>query len=92
MIATADGNGYWFVASDGGIFNYGDAAFFGSAGSLTLAQPVVGMGVAPQGGGYWLFAADGGLFNYGERDVPGLGPGLGRARDQHRRRRHHLAC
>jgi hypothetical protein len=28
--ATPDGRGYWLVASDGGIFNYGDAAFYGS--------------------------------------------------------------
>ena len=32
MAATPDGGGYWLVASDGGIFNYGDAAFFGSRG------------------------------------------------------------
>ena len=32
MAATADGKGYWLVASDGGIFDYGDAGFDGSAG------------------------------------------------------------
>ena len=31
------------VASDGGIFSYGDASFFGSSGSLPLNQPIVGM-------------------------------------------------
>jgi len=35
--------GYSLVASDGGVFSYGDAGFFGSAGSLHLNQPVVGM-------------------------------------------------
>ena len=30
----ADGGGYWLVASDGGIFAFGDAAFHGSTGSL----------------------------------------------------------
>jgi len=30
MAATPDGRGYWLVASDGGIFAFGDAAFFGS--------------------------------------------------------------
>ena len=29
MAATPDGQGYWFVASDGGIFSYGDAQFYG---------------------------------------------------------------
>jgi hypothetical protein len=32
MTATPDGTGYWFVASDGGVFNYGTAGFFGSLG------------------------------------------------------------
>jgi hypothetical protein len=43
MASTPDGGGYWLVASDGGIFSYGDAGFSGSAGSLTLNKPVVGM-------------------------------------------------
>ena len=30
--ATPDGRGYWIAASDGGIFNYGDANFYGSEG------------------------------------------------------------
>ena len=30
IAATPDGKGYWLVASDGGIFNYGDAGFHGS--------------------------------------------------------------
>ena len=29
MAAERDGNGYWLVASDGGIFSYGDAGFTG---------------------------------------------------------------
>ena len=29
MRSIPDGNGYWLVASDGGIFAFGDAAFFG---------------------------------------------------------------
>ena len=32
MAATPDGGGYWLVASDGGIFTFGDAAFYGSTG------------------------------------------------------------
>ena len=31
------------MATDGGIFDYGDAPFYGSAGSIALNQPVVGM-------------------------------------------------
>ena len=43
MAATADGKGYWLVASDGGIFSFGDAGFYGSTGGLHLAQPIVEM-------------------------------------------------
>jgi hypothetical protein len=31
------------VASDGGIFSFGDAGFHGSTGAMTLNKPVVGM-------------------------------------------------
>ncbi len=66
MAATPDGKGYWLVASDGGIFNYGDAAFYGSTGAIALNKPIVGMAATPDGKGYWLVASDGGIFNYGD--------------------------
>ncbi len=70
MAATPDGKGYWLVASDGGIFCFGDAMFFGSMGGDHLNKPVVGHGAAnPTGGGYWQVASDGGIFTYG----PGAG-------------------
>ena len=47
MAATPDGGGYWLVASDGGIFSYGDAHFYGSTGSMQLNQPIVGMAATP---------------------------------------------
>jgi outer membrane protein assembly factor BamB len=55
--------GYWLVARDGGIFTFGGAPFCGSAGSLVLNQPVVGM-AGTAGPGYWLAARDGGVFSY----------------------------
>ena len=66
MASTADGGGYWLVASDGGIFSFGDATFFGSTGSIRLNKPIVGMAATPDGGGYWLVASDGGIFSYGD--------------------------
>ena len=71
MAAAANGTGYWLVASDGGIFGYGTAAFHGSTGSLTLNKPVIGMTATPDGGGYWLVASDGGVFNYGDASFMG---------------------
>jgi hypothetical protein len=66
MAGTPDGLGYWLVASDGGIFNYGDAAFYGSTGAVHLNKPIVGMAATPDGKGYWLVASDGGIFSYGD--------------------------
>ena len=39
--------GYRLVASDGGVFAYGDATFHGSTGNLTLNKLIVGMAVPP---------------------------------------------
>jgi hypothetical protein len=66
MVPTPDGDGYWMVGSDGGVFASGDAGFFGSTGSLHLNAPVVGMAATPDGNGYWFVAADGGIFAYGD--------------------------
>ena len=71
MASTPDGGGYWLVASDGGIFTYGDAGFHGSAGALPLNRPIVGMASTPDGGGYWLVASDGGIFTYGDAGFHG---------------------
>ena len=66
MAPTPDGKGYWLVASDGGVFAYGDAGFFGSVGGVPLRSPVVGMVATPDGGGYWLETSDGSVFAYGD--------------------------
>ena len=63
---SVGGQGYWFVASDGGIFSFGNSAFFGSTGNIRLNQPVVGMARTPSGLGYWLVARDGGIFSFGD--------------------------
>ena len=72
MVATGNALGYLFVASDGGIFAFGDAAFHGSAGNLALAAPIVGMTIDPSTGGYWLVGSDGGIFAF---DAPFYGAG-----------------
>jgi hypothetical protein len=57
--------GYRLVASDGGIFTYGNLPFCGSTGAIRLNQPVVGMAGTSDGGGYWMVARDGGVFAFG---------------------------
>ncbi len=63
---AATPRGYYLVGSDGGIFAFGGAPFYGSTGSIHLNQPIVGMAVTPDHRGYWFVAADGGIFAYGD--------------------------
>ena len=63
--AAATTSGYWLVGTDGGIFSYGRAGFFGSTGAIKLNQPIAGMAATPDGRGYWMVASDGGIFAFG---------------------------
>jgi hypothetical protein len=63
--AATDLPAYWLVASDGGIFAFGGAPYYGSTGGMVLNRPVVGIASTPGGGGYWEVASDGGIFSYG---------------------------
>ena len=65
------GQGYWMVASDGGVFAFGDAPFLGSPPPGSLNKPIVGIEPTPSGQGYWMVASDGGIFAFG--DAPFLG-------------------
>ena len=71
MAATPDGKGYWLVATDGGIFSFGDAQFYGSTGNLKLNKPIVGITGTPDGRGYWMVASDGGVFSFGDAQFYG---------------------
>jgi ribosomal protein L24E len=71
MASTSNGAGYWLVASDGGVFSFGNATFHGSTGGMTLNRPVVGMTPVYGGGGYWLVASDGGIFSFGDAGFHG---------------------
>ena len=70
------GTGLWLVGSDGGIFNYGNAGFYGSTGGVDLNKPVVAMAATPDGRGYWLAASDGGIFAYGDAGFYGSTGGV----------------
>jgi hypothetical protein len=71
LSATAIGftlptSGYWMVATDGGIFTFGQLSFFGSTGNIRLNEPIVGMAATPTHLGYWMVASDGGIFSFGD--------------------------
>ena len=69
--------GYWLVGSDGGIFSFGQAHFYGSMGGIPLQRPVVGITPTHDKHGYWLVASDGGIFSFGDSNYYGSIPGLG---------------
>ena len=58
--------GYWEVGSDGGIFNFGSANYYGSMGGQPLNKPIVGLADTADGLGYWEVASDGGIFSFGD--------------------------
>ena len=60
------GSAYWLAASDGGIFSFGGAPFYGSMGGKPLNKPIVGMAQTIDGLGYWEVASDGGIFTFGD--------------------------
>ncbi len=65
---TADSpeDGYTMAASDGGIFSFGQAGYYGSEGGKPLNSPIVGIARTPDGKGYWEVASDGGIFTFGD--------------------------
>jgi ribosomal protein L24E len=80
MVPTPNGKGYWLVAKDGGVFDFGDAKFYGStytygitglSGKRPLNAPIVGAAATPSGGGYYLVASDGGVFDFGNAKFGG---------------------
>jgi Glycosyl hydrolases family 43 len=68
-------NGYRLVASDGGIFSFGNQQFCGSTGNIALNKPIIGMARTANGGGYWLLASDGGMFAFGNAHFYGSAGG-----------------
>ena len=59
---------YWVAASDGGVFSFGGAPFYGSTGGIHLNRPVVA--ITPTSPtdthGYREVATDGGIFAFGD--------------------------
>ena len=71
--AVGSVSAYWLVASDGGIFSFGGAPFYGSTGAIRLNRPVVGMAATSptDSAGYRLVASDGGIFTFGDATFHG---------------------
>ena len=63
---SLDGQGFYAAGADGGVFNFGDAGFYGSMSGTHLDAPVMGIAATPDRKGYWEVAADGGVFTFGD--------------------------
>ena len=77
MVPSIDDNGYFMVASDGGVFAFGDAHFAGSCPGIG-GCPGSAVAVMPDasGNGYWLVTSTGNIYTFG--DAPYFGaPGHG---------------
>jgi hypothetical protein len=67
MVPSTTGQGYFMVASDGGVFAFGDAQYEGSCPGIGGCIGAA-VGVAPDasGGGYWLVTAAGHVYSFGD--------------------------
>jgi len=63
--ATDNGAGLLVAASDGGVFTYGDATFFGSEAGAPGVRQIVGVSTSPTIAGYWLVGSNGGVYPFG---------------------------
>ena len=71
MTPSSDGAGYWLVASDGGVFTYGDASFYGSLGGT--GSSVSGLETSAAQAGYQLIETDHAAQSFGP-PVPARAP------------------
>jgi cell wall-associated NlpC family hydrolase len=65
MAPTPDGRGYWLMASDGGIFTFGDAAFYGSTAADAPTDPAEKIVPTASGQGYWIEDQNGTVYPFG---------------------------
>ena len=54
------------VASDGGVFTFGDAHFYGALAAFHYPSPTVALVPTKTGQGYWIETADGAVFGFGD--------------------------
>ena len=77
MVPSSDDGGYFMVASDGGVFAFGDTRFSGSCPGIGgCSGAAVAVMPDSSGNGYWVVTSTGNVYAFG--DAPYLGaPGHG---------------
>ena len=77
MVPSSTGQGYFMVASDGGVFAFGDAAFEGSCPAIGgCAGAAVAVMPDANNDGYWLVTATGHVYAFGNAPVLGAPNGV----------------
>ena len=71
MAARPQGDGYWLIGEDGGVFSFGHAPYKGSWANSLSTSPCVAIVPTTSGNGYVMLRRDGGVHAYG--DAPNLG-------------------
>ena len=75
MVPTVTRHGYFMVASDGGVFAFGDARFEGSCPGIGgCAGAAVAVMPDHTGNGYWLVTATGDVYAFGDATFYGTPP------------------
>lgn len=67
MVPSSDEGGYYMVASDGGVFAFGDAHFAGSCPGIGGCKgSAVAVMTDASGNGYWLATSTGNVYTFGD--------------------------
>ncbi len=77
--AALTGDGYWLIDSGGTVYEFGDAANYGSANSRIAGTGAQAVDIEPTktGRGYWVLDTRGCVHNFGDADFYGnLSPGV----------------
>lgn len=67
----SQGDGYWILGNDGGIFTYGIAGFYGSHGTILNTSELSGIESTTTGQGYWICDVAGHVITFGDAAIHG---------------------
>ncbi len=71
MVPSIDDGGYFLVASDGGVFAFGDATYEGSCPAVGGCHNVQAVVPDGSGKGYWVITKTGGAYIFGDANYFG---------------------
>lgn len=83
MASTPSGKGYWLLLSDGAVYAFGDARWYGDlrgggwkGGPAAPGAPAESIASSPDGKGYLVLSGDGSVYSFGDAAYHGSRGGL----------------